>query len=136
RHLPVDRNGGLGPRAGLERTLGSLADRVVAQSEDEVAELGRLGIRRSGTVIVPSGVDVEKFTPGGPAADHRRPGLRRILSVGPLAERKGFADLIEALRRVPGAELVLVGGPDPARRGADVGAAAGGDIDRDPEARR
>ncbi|MFG2044766.1 glycosyltransferase [Dactylosporangium sp. NPDC048998] len=124
RHLPADRNARPGPRAGLERTLGSLADRVVAQSEDEVAELGRMGVRRSGTVVVPSGVDMERFTPGGPAADHRRAGLRRILSVGPLVERKGFADLIEALRRVPGAELVVVGGPDPAG------------IDRDPEARR
>ncbi|GAA4250776.1 glycosyltransferase [Dactylosporangium darangshiense] len=124
RHLPVDRNAGPGPRAGLERTLGSLADRVVAQSEDEVADLGRMGVRRAGTVIVPSGVDVERFTPGGPAADHRRPGLRRILSVGSLEERKGFADLIEVLRRVPGAELVIVGGPDQAG------------LDRDPEARR
>ncbi|WP_432995732.1 glycosyltransferase [Dactylosporangium sp. CA-233914] len=128
RHLPVDRNGGPGPRAGLERTLGSLADRVVAQSEDEVTELGRMGVRRAGTVIVPSGVDTETFTPSGPAADHRRPGLRRILSVGPLVERKGFGDLVESLRRVPGAELVVVGGPDPARPPRD--------LDRDPEARR
>jgi D-inositol-3-phosphate glycosyltransferase len=128
RNAPVDRNArsGLraGPRAGMERTLGSLADRVIAQSEHEVTELGRMGVRRSGTVIVPSGVDVERFTPAGPPADHRRPGVRRILSVGPLVARKGFADLVEALRRVPGAELVLVGGPDPAR------------VDRDPEARR
>ena len=124
RHLPVDRNAGPGPRAGLERQLGALADRVVAQCEDEVAELGRLGVRRAGTVIVPSGVDVERFTPGGPAADHRRPGLRRILTVGALAERKGLADLVEALRRVPGAELVVIGGPDPAA------------VDQDPGARR
>ncbi|MEV6927713.1 glycosyltransferase [Dactylosporangium sp. NPDC051485] len=123
-HMPRDHSRGPGPRAGLERTLGSIADRVVAQSEDEVAELGRMGVRRSGTVIVPSGVDTDRFTPGGPAADHRRPGLRRILSVGPLVARKGFADLVAALRRVPGAELVVVGGPDPSG------------VDRDPEARR
>nr|BFE65832.1 glycosyltransferase family 1 protein [Dactylosporangium thailandense] len=128
RHLPVDHNAGPGPRAGMERTLGSLADRVVAQSEDEVADLGRMGIRRATTVIVPPGVDPETFTPSGPAADHRRPGLRRILTVGPLVPRKGFGDLVEALRRVPGAELVIVGGPDPARPPRD--------IDADPEARR
>ncbi|WP_426506839.1 glycosyltransferase [Dactylosporangium sp. McL0621] len=128
RILPVDHNAGPGPRAGMERTLGSLADRVVAQSEDEVAELGRMGVRRAATVIVPSGVDTELFTPSGAAADHRRPGLRRILSVGPLVPRKGFGDLVEALRRVPGAELVVVGGPDPARPPRD--------IDADPEARR
>ncbi|WP_432829876.1 glycosyltransferase [Dactylosporangium sp. CA-092794] len=130
RHLPADGNGRAGPRAGLERTLGSLADRVVAQSEDEVAELGKMGVRRSGTVIVPSGVDVDRFTPGGPSADHRRSGLRRILSVGSLVARKGFADLIEALRRVPGAELVLIGGPDPAHPERGV------ELERDPEARR
>ncbi|MFI5911495.1 glycosyltransferase [Dactylosporangium sp. NPDC051541] len=128
RHLPMDRNTSQGPRAGLERTLGSLADRVVAQSEDEVAELGRMGVRRGSTVIVPAGVDTERFTPTGPAADHRRPGVRRILSVGPLVERKGFGDLIEALRRVPGAELVVIGGSDPARPPRD--------IDTDPQARR
>ncbi|GGM41846.1 glycosyltransferase [Dactylosporangium sucinum] len=123
RHLK-ERDTSPEPRVGLERTLGTLVDRVVAQCEDEVTELGRMGIRRADTVIVPSGVDGERFTPGGPAADRPRPGMRRILSVGPLVERKGFADLIEALRRVPGAELVVVGGPDPAG------------LDRDPEARR
>ena len=98
-------------RIGMERTLGTLADRVIAQSEDEVAELGRLGVRRADTVIVPSGVDVERYEPGGPVAERPTGGLRRILSVGRLVVRKGFADLIEALRRVPGAELVVVGGP-------------------------
>src|SRR5687768_18229033 len=34
-----------------------------------------------------------------PRADHHRAGLRRILSVGPLVARKGFGDLVEALRR-------------------------------------
>ncbi|GAA0707678.1 glycosyltransferase [Dactylosporangium roseum] len=123
RHLK-DRDSSPEQRVGLERTLGTLVDRVVAQCEDEVTELGRMGIRRADTIIIPSGVDGERFTPAGPAADRPRPGLRRILSVGPLVERKGFADLVEALRRVPGAELVIVGGPDPAR------------LDRDPEARR
>jgi D-inositol-3-phosphate glycosyltransferase len=116
-------------RVGLERQLGTLADRVIAQSEDEVSELGRMGIRRADTVIVPSGVDVEHYSPTGSDADRSvadRPpgGLRRILSVGRLVERKGFADLIEALRRVPGAELVILGGP-PAEK-----------LDGDPEVRR
>jgi glycosyltransferase involved in cell wall biosynthesis len=123
RHLR-ERDTSPEPRIGLERTLGTLADRVVAQCEDEVTELGRMGVRRADTVIVPSGVDVDRFGPTGPVADHGPAGLRRILSVGPLVERKGFADLVEALRRVPGAELVIVGGPDPAA------------LDRDPQARR
>jgi D-inositol-3-phosphate glycosyltransferase len=123
RHLK-ERDTSPEPRVGLERTLGTLVDRVVAQCEDEVTELGRMGIRRADTVIIPSGVDLERFTSAGKPIDRPRPGMRRILSVGPLVERKGFADLIDALRRVPGAELVIVGGPDPAH------------LDRDPEARR
>jgi glycosyltransferase involved in cell wall biosynthesis len=111
-------------RVGLERTLGTLADRVIAQSEDEVVELGRLGIRRADTIIVPSGVDLERYQPSGPVAERPAGGLRRILSVGRLVERKGFADLIDALRRVPGAELAVVGGP------------AAEELDADPEATR
>ncbi|MGI5181491.1 glycosyltransferase [Dactylosporangium sp. CA-152071] len=124
RRMLKDRDASPEARIGLERTLGTMVDRVVAQCEDEVVELGRMGIRRSDTVVVPSGVDGEVFAPNGPRADHLRPGMRRILSVGPLVPRKGFADLVEALRRVPGAELVVVGGPAPDR------------IHRDPEARR
>ncbi len=124
RRVLKDHDGSPEARIGLERTLGTMVDRVVAQCEDEVTELGRMGIRRSDTVIVPSGVDGELFAPSGPRADHLRAGMRRILSVGPLVPRRGFADLIEALRRVPGAELVVVGGPAPDH------------LDRAPQARR
>jgi D-inositol-3-phosphate glycosyltransferase len=108
-----DNASGPEPRAGLERQLGRLADRVIAQSEDEVAELGRLGVNRADLVVVPPGVDLDQFRPDGPAMD-RDPDRRRILGVGRLVERKGFADLVMALRRVPDAELVIVGGPDKA----------------------
>src|SRR6185437_10233396 len=99
-------------RIGLERTLGNMADRVIAQSQDEVAELGRLGVHRADIAVVPSGVDVDACAPGLP--EPAEPGQRsRILTVGRLAERKGFADLIAALPLVPDAELVIVGGPAP-----------------------
>jgi glycosyltransferase involved in cell wall biosynthesis len=109
-------------RQGLERELGLLADRVVAQCGEEVDELGRMGIPRADISVIPSGVNTEQFTPNGPAAP--RGELSRILSVGRLVERKGFADLIKALRVVPDAELVVVGGP-PAEQLGD-----------EPEARR
>jgi glycosyltransferase involved in cell wall biosynthesis len=98
-------------RIGLERTLGNMADRVIAQSQDEVAELGRLGVHRADIAVVPSGVDVDVFTPG--PSEPADPSGRRILAVGRLTERKGFADLIAALPLIPDAELVIVGGPDP-----------------------
>jgi glycosyltransferase involved in cell wall biosynthesis len=95
-------------RVGMERTLGNMADRVIAQSVDEVAELGRIGVHRADIVVIPSGVDVEMFRPVSIEPAERS----RILAVGRLTERKGFADLIAALSLVPGAELVIVGGPD------------------------
>jgi glycosyltransferase involved in cell wall biosynthesis len=111
-------------RGGLERELGLLADAVVAQCADEVEELARMGIPRTDVTVIPSGVNTELFTPGGPIADEPPAGVRRILSAGRMVERKGFGDLIPVLRRIPDTELVVVGGP-PADR-----------LDTDPEARR
>jgi glycosyltransferase involved in cell wall biosynthesis len=111
-------------RLGLERTLGTRVDRVIAQCEDEVVELGRMGIARSDITIVPSGVDIERFAPGGPQAPPPPEGRTRVLSVGRLVERKGFEDLILALRALPDTELAIVGGPPEA------------ELDTDPEAKR
>ncbi len=109
-------------RVGYERILGRHVDRVVAQCGDEVDELLALGVPRAKIAVVPSGVDTDHFTPRGPAAERdRRYG--RLLVAGRLVERKGLADLVRALPRIPGAEAVLVGGP------------AGGPVTADPLAR-
>jgi D-inositol-3-phosphate glycosyltransferase len=101
----------VGPsRAGYERALGRAVDRVVVQSQDEVRGLVRIGVPRTQLTVVPAGVDSDRFTPDGPAAE-RDPHRPRILSVGRLVERKGFGDVIQAMRYVPGAECVVVGGP-------------------------
>jgi D-inositol-3-phosphate glycosyltransferase len=110
-------------RAGYERALGRAVDRVVAQSQDEVRGLVRIGVPRTQLTLVPAGVDSARFSPDGPAAD-RDPARPRILSVGRLVERKGFGDVIQAMRYVPGAECVVVGGP-PAEQ-----------LKADPQARR
>jgi D-inositol-3-phosphate glycosyltransferase len=110
-------------RIGYERALGLGVDRVIAQCRDEVGELLRMGIPRNRIALVPSGVDITRFTSDGPAMP-RDNGRPRILSVGRLVERKGFADLIRAMRAVPAAECVVIGGP-PADR-----------LDTDPYARR
>jgi glycosyltransferase involved in cell wall biosynthesis len=97
-------------RVGHERELGRSVDRVVAQCQDEVAELVRMGVPRGRMTVVPSGVNLSTFAPLGPAAE--RDGDRpRILTVGRLVERKGFQDVIRATALVPGAECVVVGGP-------------------------
>jgi glycosyltransferase involved in cell wall biosynthesis len=111
-------------RQGLEREVGLLADRVIAQCEDEVDELGRMGIARASVTVIPSGVDVERFSSTGPAAPRPPAGRARILTVGRLVERKGYADLTRALALVPDAELTIAGGPPE------------GELDHDPEVRR
>lgn len=110
-------------RVELERMVGNGAARIVAQCSDEITELLRYGFHRDKIETVPSGVDTVLFAPAdGWSAKGARP--RRVLSVGRLVPRKGFADLIEAMARVPDAELVIAGGPPADRLAAD------------PEARR
>jgi D-inositol-3-phosphate glycosyltransferase len=116
------RAGSTGPsRSGYERALGRAVDRVVAQTQDEVQGLVRIGVPRARLTVVPAGVDSERFSPEGPAAD-RDPGRTRILGVGRLVEQKGFGDVIQAMRYVPGAEVVVVGGPPADQLLTDPGA--------------
>ncbi|WP_430780113.1 glycosyltransferase [Actinoplanes sp. G11-F43] len=113
---------GQGPsRAEYERALGRAVDRVVAQTQDEFQDLVRIGVPRANLTVVPSGVDSERFTPDGPAVP-RDPERPRILSVGRLVERKGFGDVVQAMRFVPNAEVVVVGGPPAAELSEDPGA--------------
>jgi D-inositol-3-phosphate glycosyltransferase len=95
-------------RIAYERQLGRIVDRIVVQCQDEIQELLLLGVPRSRMTLIPSGVNTSRFRPDGPA--ETRTARRRILSVGRLVERKGFADLIRAMRFVGDAELVIVGG--------------------------
>jgi D-inositol-3-phosphate glycosyltransferase len=108
-------------RSGYERALGRAVDRVVAQTQEEVRGLVRIGVPRASLTVVPAGVDSETFSPDGPAVQ-RDPERPRILSVGKLVERKGFGDVIQAMRYVPGAEVVVVGGPPAEQLPADPGA--------------
>ncbi|HEY0532193.1 MAG TPA: glycosyltransferase [Actinoplanes sp.] len=97
-------------RIAYERELGRAVDRVIVQCEDERGELLRLGVPRNRMTLVPSGVNTERFSPEGPVAP-RESGRARILTVARLVERKGIEDLIRALPGVPGADLVVAGGP-------------------------
>ncbi|MGY1659675.1 glycosyltransferase [Geodermatophilus sp. SYSU D00705] len=105
-------------RIELERSLCRTVTHVVATCSDEVFELRRLGLDSDRASIVPCGVDTAVFTPRGPVAP-RTPGRQRLLVLGRLVERKGQEDAVRALAAVPGAELVVVGGPRADRLDAD-----------------
>lgn len=96
-------------RLRLETRVAEEATWVTAGCSDEAFELMRLGRDRLRISVVPGGVDVERFSPRGPVAEHS--GRRRIVAVGRFVPRKGFDTVIEALTTVPSAELVIAGGP-------------------------
>src|SRR4029077_17644859 len=76
----------------------------------EAPRRASLGGPRSSIRIVPWGVDTDTFTPEGPVA--KRNGRPRLLTAADLNERAPLETLLRALTRVPGAELLVVGGPD------------------------
>jgi glycosyltransferase involved in cell wall biosynthesis len=96
-------------RSRLEAAIGRSAAAVTAKTPDERAALARLGVPRASVTIVPSGVDMTRFRPQGPAGERgRRP---RLLMVSPPDDREGPAAALRALADVPGAELAIVGEP-------------------------
>jgi D-inositol-3-phosphate glycosyltransferase len=106
-----------------EATLAREVDRIVATCSDEVFELVRMGADLRRVAVVPCGVDLELFRADGPSAPRPADGAR-LLVVSRLVERKGIGDVVAALTRLPGVELVVAGGP-PAE-----------ELASDPEARR
>ena len=110
-------------RAKLEAGVARAVDWTIATCSDEVFELVRLGADRRRISVVPCGVDLTHFTPHGPALE-RRDGVPRVVTLCRLVERKGVGNAIEAIARVPGAELLVAGGPP-----ADA-------LDQDPQVRR
>jgi glycosyltransferase involved in cell wall biosynthesis len=96
-------------RIRMERALARDVDRIIATCTDEVGELVRLGAARNRITVVPSGVDVDQFSPDGPAAE--RGDRPRVLCIGRLVPRKGFDTVLRALVGVPEAELIIAGGP-------------------------
>ena len=110
-------------RIELEQVLARTADLVVATCTDEMFELTRLGVSPRRVRVVPCGVDLRLFTPDGPALS-RVGDEKRVVIVTRLVERKGVGNVIDALADVPGARLVVAGGP------------ARDELPRDPEHRR
>ncbi len=103
-------------RVKLERLVARNASWVAAASTDELMELMRMGCSRSRMSVVPCGVDVNAFATEGPCVE--RGDRPRILAAGVPVSHKGFDTMIIALRGIPDAELVIVGGPEIERLGS------------------
>jgi len=124
-------------RIRLETCIARSARAILAGTSAEAAELARMGVPRAAVTVVPYGVDTDEFTPEGPVA--KRNGRPRLLAVAPwdgaagsepaergvagsgpaLPKRQGLDILIRVLARVPGAELVIAGGPARAKLSKD-----------------
>jgi D-inositol-3-phosphate glycosyltransferase len=109
-------------RAHLEPRVAREVDWIVATCSDEVFELVRMGADRHRISVVPCGVDLEHFTPDGPALE--RGDAPRVVSLCRMVERKGVGNAICAVAQLPGVELLIAGGPPRDR------------LNEDPEARR
>jgi glycosyltransferase involved in cell wall biosynthesis len=98
-------------REWLEPRVATEVDAVTASSTEEVFELRRFGVAPRAVTVIPSGVDTRLFTPDGPVAVLPRSRPFRLLCLGRLVARKGVQHVIDALARMPTAELVVAGGP-------------------------
>jgi D-inositol-3-phosphate glycosyltransferase len=96
-------------RMAEEAGIARRADRLVATCSDEVFELVRLGADPHRVSVIPCGVNLDRFRAVGPALP--RSQRHRLVVVSRLVERKGIGNVISALPRLPGTELVVAGGP-------------------------
>ena len=98
-----------GARNRLERAVACSADAVIASSADEMSDLASLGVPRGSVSVVPFGVDTDRFSAEGPIAPRgERP---RLIAVATHLRRDGLETAVRALAEIPGAELLIVGGP-------------------------
>jgi glycosyltransferase involved in cell wall biosynthesis len=104
-------------RIRLEVAIARDVAMVLATSSDEAFELARLGVPSHCISIIPCGVNITAFRPDGPVA--RRGTAPRLLAAARLVKRKGLDTIVQALSGVPGAELVIAGGPPAARLRGD-----------------
>lgn len=111
----------------LEAAVARNVDELAASSNRERDDLISLGASRSAISVIPHAVDTDVFKPNG-ARPSSNSG-RRLVTAGPMAQETGFDIAIQALARLPDAELVIAAGP-PAGEDSDWPSAADREADR------
>jgi D-inositol-3-phosphate glycosyltransferase len=96
-------------RTRMEGLVARTVRTVLARSSAEQAELAGLGVPRAAIRVVPFGVDTTRFVPAGPTA--RRTKRPRLLAAAPGTAEHDLDTVIRALAGLPGAELLIAGGP-------------------------
>lgn len=107
------------------------ADAVIAVAQALKDELVRLGAPEQKVCVLPNGVDLERFRPLDRASIRSEMRLAgpALLSAGHLIARKGHGLVIEALRHIPEAVL-LIAGDGKERAALEARAGAAGVADR------
>ena len=97
--------------AGQVRTAGAAADGLLAVSRAMRDDMAAIGLPRDRIRVHHTGVDLDRFAPVDRAAARTALDVAGplIVSVGALIERKGHGVVIEALRDLPDATLIIAG---------------------------
>ncbi len=97
-------------------------DKIIAVAESLKDEMIKFNIPAEKIMVIPNGVDIEKFHPINMKQARGELNLpldkKILLSVGSLVERKGFHYLIDAVneivkRGIKDILLIIIGGPNP-----------------------
>ena len=97
------------------------AECLVALSEAERADLGRLGVADERICVVPPAIDLAEFDGLPRGSFRRRHGLGAgplVVYLGKLTPRKQVDKLVEAVALLPSAVRLVVAGPDMGSGGA------------------
>jgi D-inositol-3-phosphate glycosyltransferase len=107
----------------LAHVLTSSTDRVTTTCSAHVDALVGAEVPRAHISVVPDGVDMDLFTPEGPAEPTRT--RHRLVALGDQAPHGGFSTAVAALRALPDTELVVPHEPTDDLRlyGAELGVA-------------